>query len=75
MERIKDIPKEKLVSIDETGIDEQMYRRYARSLHGKRVKIGINGKRHKRTGPVAAQCEGKLIAPLKVYRHYEKPVI
>ena len=51
--------------IDETGIDEQMYRRYVRSLHGKRVKIGISGKRQKRTGPVAAQCEGKLIAPLK----------
>ena len=44
LEKIKDIPKEKLVYIDETGIQTQMYRQYARSKRGKRVNIRISGK-------------------------------
>ena len=55
LEKIKDIPKEKLVYIDETGIQTQMYRQYARSKRGKRVNIHISGKRHARIGVVAAQ--------------------
>ena len=61
--KIKDIPKEKLVYIDETGLQTQMYRQYARSKRGKRVNIRISGKRHARIGLVAAQCEGALRAP------------
>ena len=45
LEKIKDIPKEKLVYIDETGIQTHMYRQYARSKRGKRVNIRISGKR------------------------------
>ena len=63
LEKIKDIPKEKLVYIDETGIHTQMYRHYARSKRGKRVNIRISGKRHARIGLVAEQCAGKLTAP------------
>ena len=64
LERIKDISNEKRVYIDETGIQTQIYRQYARSPRGKRGNIRIRGKRHARIGLVAAQCEGKLIAPL-----------
>ena len=35
LEKIKDIPKEKLVYINETGLQTQMYRQYARSKRGK----------------------------------------
>ena len=63
LEKIKDIPKEKLAYIDETGIQTQMYRQYARSKRGKRVNIRISGKRHARIGVVAAQWEGALLAP------------
>ena len=63
LEKIKDIPKEKLVYIDETGLQTQMYRQYVRSKRGKRVNIRIGGKRHRRIGLVAAQCEGALLAP------------
>ena len=49
--------------IDETGIQTQMYRQYARSKRGKRVNIRISGKHHARIGLVAAQCEGALFAP------------
>ena len=64
LEKIKDIPKETLVHIDETGRQTQMYRQYARSKRGKCVYIRISGKRHSRIGLVAAQCEGALRAPL-----------
>jgi len=62
LEKIKDIPKEKLVCIDETGLQMQMYRQYARSKRGKRVNIRIRGKRHSRIGLVAPLCAGKLLA-------------
>ena len=35
LEKIKNIPKEKLVYIDETGSQTQMYRQYVRSKRGK----------------------------------------
>ena len=63
LEKIKDISKEKFVYIDETGLQTQMYRQYARSKRGKRVNIRISGKRHARIGLVAAQCESALLAP------------
>ena len=62
LEKIKDIPKEKLVYIDETGLQTQMYRQYARSKRGNRVNIRISGKRHARIGLIAAQREGALFA-------------
>ena len=48
--------------IDETGIQTQMYRQYARSKRGKRVNIRISGKRHARIGLFAAQGESALFA-------------
>ena len=62
LEKIKDIPKEKLVYIDETGIQTQMYRQYARNKRGKRINIRISGKHHVRIGLFAAQREGALLA-------------
>ena len=48
--------------IDETGIQTQMYREYARSKREKRVSMRIGGKCHARIGLVSALCEGVLIA-------------
>ena len=62
-EKIKDIPKEKLVYVNETGIAMQMYRQYASIPRGQRVNISISGKRHKRIGLVGGQCKGKFFAP------------
>ena len=50
LEKIKDIPKEKLVYIDETGLQTQMYRKYAPGKRRKRVNIRISGKRHAELG-------------------------
>ena len=38
-----------MVYIDESGIDSSLYREYARSERGKRVKTDIFGKRSERT--------------------------
>ena len=65
LEKIKDIPKEKFVHIDETGIQTQMYRRYVRRKRGKRVSIRISGQRHARIRLFTAQCEGELIVPTR----------
>ena len=63
LEKIKEIPKERLVDIDETGIQTQMYHQYTHSKRGKSVNSRISGKRHARIGLVAAQREGALLAP------------
>ena len=63
MEKIKDIPEKKLVDVDETGIETQMHRQYARGPRGQRVKMCIGGKRHVRIDLVAGQCKGKFVAP------------
>lgn len=63
LEKSKTFPKKSSYIIDETGLQTQMYRQYARSKRGKRVNIRISGKRHARIGLVAAQCEDALLAP------------
>ena len=42
LEKIKDIPQEKIIYIDETGIDKFLYRKYARAPKGKKTmkKLG-----------------------------------
>ena len=72
--KIKDIPKEKLVYIDETGIQTQMYREYARSKREKRVSMRIGGKCHARIGLVSALCEGVLIASFTYTRTIKAPL-
>ena len=53
----------KLVHIDETGLQTQLYRQYARSKRGKRVNIRISGKRYAWIGLITAHCEGKFVSP------------
>ena len=64
MEKIKDISKERIVYIDETGIQTQIYQQYARNKRGKRVNICIYGKQYTRLGLVTAQYEGALFTLL-----------
>ena len=62
LEKIKDIPKEKLVYIYKTNIQIQMYHQYVRSKRESRVNIRISGKRHAWIGLATAQYEGYLLA-------------
>lgn len=65
LEKIKDVPKEKIVYIDETGIDNCLSRQYGRSPKGARVYGKVYGYKFKRTNIVAAQQNNQILAPLQ----------
>jgi len=56
---------ERLVYVDECGIDQCLYREYARALRGKKIIAKISGRKFKRTNIVAGICQGKWVAPLE----------
>lgn len=64
-EKIKNIPRDKIVYIDETGIQTYIYREYARAPKGEKIIGKISGRRYKRIGIVAAQMGNKVIAPIE----------
>lgn len=51
--------------MDETGIDEYIYREYGWSKRGVPIEGLVSGKKFKRTGVVAAQMDGEIISPLQ----------
>ena len=65
LEKIKYLSKEKIVYVDETGIDKFLYRKYARALRGEKVYERVRGNKFERTSIVAAQVGSRIIAPLQ----------
>ena len=59
------IPAEQIVFVDETGIDQCLYREYARAPLGQKVTAKISGRKFKRTNIVAGICDGKWVAPFE----------
>ena len=57
-------PANQIVYVDECGMDQFLYREHARAPRGEKVYGIISGKKYKRTSVVAAQCEGRIFAPL-----------
>lgn len=51
--------------MDETGIDTYLYREYGWSERGKPLMGTVSGRKFRRTGIVAAQMGGVIIAPLQ----------
>lgn len=64
-EQIKGIPSEKIVYIDETGIDTFLYREYGYAPRGQRVYSHISGRKYKRVGIVAGWMNKQIVAPLE----------
>ena len=64
LNEIKDLDKNDIVYIDETGIQGYIYREYARAFRGKKIYDKVPGKKYKRTNIVAGKCGDKIIAPL-----------
>lgn len=64
MQQISKVPAEDIVWIDESGIDEHLYRKYARKKRGERVYYDVPGKRISRTSVIAAYNGKKLKAPM-----------
>ena len=63
--KISAIPKDRLVYLDETGIDSYMYRPRAWSRKGRYIYEKISGRRYRRVGVVAALCEGNIVEPMQ----------
>lgn len=62
---VREIPPEKIVWVDETGIEERIHRKYAREIIGKRAVSNISGKRVPRTTLIAGYGNGTLKAPMR----------
>jgi transposase len=63
--KIKAIPAERLVYVDECGVDKYLYREYAYALRGDKVVAQISGKKFKRANFVAGICMGRWVAPIE----------
>jgi transposase len=51
--------------VDETGIDQYLYREYGRAKRGIQVPGAISGRKYQRVGIVAAQMGKDILAPLQ----------
>ena len=65
MDVMADIPKEKTVYIDETGIDTYLYREHCYAPRGQKSIGYVSGKKYRRTSIVAGKIEKRIIAPLQ----------
>ena len=65
IEKLKEFPRGRIVYVDETGMDQFLYREYARAPRGQKVFGSVSGKKYKRVSIVAAQCDGRVLAPLE----------
>ena len=63
--KIADIPVESIAYVDETGIDQYLYREYGYAPMGQKVHARISGRKYARTGVVAAQKGTEVIAPCR----------
>jgi len=59
------MPSGNLVYVDETGIDQCLYREYARAPRGQKVFAKISGRKYKRSNIVAGIRQGEWVAPLE----------
>ncbi|MDE5769760.1 MAG: hypothetical protein K2H82_10290 [Oscillospiraceae bacterium] len=74
LEEMKDILPEKIIYVDESGIDQYFYREYAYALRGEAVTESVSGKEFQRTNLVAAQWNGEIIAPMQYHRTTDAPL-
>ena len=65
MEKLKTLSAKPFVFVDESGIDQCLYREYARAPLGQKIITKISGRKFKRTNIVAGICDGRWISPLQ----------
>ena len=68
LDEIADIPEDSIVYVDESGINEYLYREYCYALPRAKIIAEIAGKKFKRTNIIAGYISGSTIAEL-VYAH------
>jgi len=62
---ISEIDPKTLVYVDQTGIDQFLYREYAWALRNHRAYGEVSGRKFKRSSIVAGKCQKRIIAPLQ----------
>ncbi len=65
LRELEAIPAENLVYMDESGVDETLYRQYARSQRGVQVFGEVHGRKTNRLSVISALNQKKLIAPFR----------
>lgn len=63
-EEIKELKKEEIFYVDESGIEEHLVREWARAPRGERVLGEKSGKKFARQNIIAAWNCGKIVAPM-----------
>jgi len=65
VELLKTVPPERLIYVDECGIDQYLYREFAYAPRGQKVVAKVGGKKFKRSNIVAGICRGEWVAPME----------
>ena len=63
--KINAISPERLVYVDECGVDQYLYREFAYAPRGQKIVAQISGKKFKRTNFAAGICMGRWVAPIE----------
>ena len=64
LEKIVSIPEKDRIYLDESGVNQYLFRGYGRSLRGEKVMGEVSGNRFARESFIAALSEGKFLAPM-----------
>ena len=67
LNKIKDVDKENIVYIDESGIDHDISKEYGWCRKGEQLHAKKSGKYYKRTNVIAGIVNKQIIAPLVFY--------
>ena len=61
--KIKELPEDQLVFLDESGIDTFLYKEYGRTKKGEKIMAKVSGKKFERQSIVAGLCGKTTLAP------------
>ncbi len=64
MEALSGIPENQRIYLDESGINQYLYRQYARGPRGEKVLGDVSGHRFARESVIAAIFQGKFLSPM-----------
>jgi len=67
-------PLEKMAYVDECGIDTYLYWEYGYAARGQKIFIRVSGCKYKQRGIVAAEMNGRILAPLQYDGTMDSPL-
>ena len=67
MQKLANVPENKRVYLDESGINKYLYRQYGRGLRGEKVFGEISGNRFGRQSIISAILNGKFLSKNDIF--------